>query len=131
MTMSTDTDTKNTEYMWKKDGFFGDQKGDLTVFKKNSPENALLYCNQWTIFTAKGEFTIYLINVVLGQVLPMVNCLPDLDNYVCKRNEVKMILPNYNVETGEFKGIERALGYIMVRGEEDELFLSYIYDTTK
>ena len=36
-----------------------------------------------------------------------------------------MLVPKYNVETGEFKGIERTLGYIMVRGDEDQLFLSY------
>ena len=99
MIMSTDTDTKNTEYIWKKDGFFGDQRGDLTVLKKNFPENTLVFCNQGTISTMKGELAIYLINVVLGQVLSMVNCPPDLDGYVCERNEVKMLLPKYNVET--------------------------------
>ena len=131
MIMSTDTDTKNTQYVWRVDGFFGDQKGDLTVFKKNFPENTLMYSNQGTISMAKGELAIYLINVVLGQVLPMLNCPPDLDNYVCKRNEVKMLVPKYNVETRELKGIERTLGYMMVRGDEDQLLLSYGYDATK
>ena len=111
--------------------FFGNKKGDLMVPRKNFPENTLVYWNQGTISTVKGELAIYLINAVLGQVLPMVICPPDLDNYVCKRNEVKMHLLQYNVETGEFKGIEGALSYIMVRGDEDELFLSYGYDTTK
>ena len=46
MIMSTDTDDKNTGYIWKKDGFFGNQKGGLTVFKKNFPENILAYCNR-------------------------------------------------------------------------------------
>ena len=73
----------------------------------------------------------FAINVVLGQVLTMVNCPPDLDDYVCERNEVKMLLPKYNVETGEFMGIEGELGYIMVRGYEDEYFLSYGYDTSR
>ena len=99
------------------------------VFKKNFPENTFVYCNQGTIFTVKGELAIYLINFVLGQVL--LNCPPDPDDYVCQRNEVKMLLPKYNVETGEFMGIEGALGYIMVRRDEDEYFLSYGYDAAK
>ena len=91
MIMSTDTDTKNTEYVWRVDGFFGDQKGDLTVFKKNFPENTLMYSNQGTTSMAKGELAIYLINVVLGQVLPMLNCPPDLDNYVCKKMRLRCL----------------------------------------
>ena len=41
--MSTDTDTKNTEYVWRMDGFFGNKKGDLMVPRKNFPENTLVY----------------------------------------------------------------------------------------
>ena len=68
------------------------------------------------ISTVKGDLAIYLVNVVLGQVLPMRNCSPDIDNYVCGENEVKMFVLMYNTETGEFKSTQKSLGYIMVRG---------------
>ena len=91
----------------------------------------LFYVKQGTISTVKGDLAIYLVNVVLGQVLPMINWPSDIDNYVCGENEVKMFVPMYNTETGEFKGIQKLLGYIMVRGDKDECFLSYDYDSNK
>ena len=37
----------------------------------------------------------------------------------------------YNIETSEFKGIQKLLRYIMVRGDKDGYFLSYGYDSNK
>ena len=37
----------------------------------------------------------------------------------------------YNVDTREFKGLQNWLAYIMVRGDENETFLSYGYDEDK
>ena len=48
-----------------------------------------------------------------------------------KKNEVKMYVPMYDIATGSFKGIEKTIGYIMVRGDTDEVFFSYGYDKTK
>ena len=86
--------------------------------------------NQGIISTVKGDLAIYLVNIKLGQVLPMINCPPDIDNYVCGENEVKMFVLMCNTETGEFKGIQKLLGYIMV-GDSNECFLSYSYDSNK
>ena len=61
----------------------------------------------------------------------MRNCPPDSDGYVCIKNEVKMYVPMYDLATGSFKGIEKIIGYIMVRGDTDEVFFSYGYDKTK
>ena len=82
MLLSTDNDTKNTEHVWKHNGFFGNQKGELTLFKRDFPENTLIYINQGTITTVKGNLAIYLVKVVLCQVLPMINCPPDINNCV-------------------------------------------------
>ena len=40
-------------------------------------------------------------------------------------------MSHYNVETGEFKGLQDWLAYIMVRGDENEMFLSYGFDEDK
>ena len=55
----------------------------------------------------------------------------DLDNYVCKPDEVKLYVPLYNTDTGVFMGLQNLLAYIMVRGDENETFLSYDYDEDK
>ena len=74
---------------------------------------------------------IYLNYVVLGQIIPMRNCPPDIDGFVCEKNEVKMYVPMYDLATGSFKGIKKTIGYIMVRGDTYEVFFSYSYDKTK
>ena len=38
-----DTKTTDTEKIWKKAGFFGDQTTDFTINKANFPENTLVY----------------------------------------------------------------------------------------
>ena len=95
---------KKSEAIWKKNGFFSDQKGEFTISKNNFTENTLAYCNQGTISTVKsGENAIYLDHVVLGQIIPVRNCPPDIENYGCGRNEVKFIMPDYNITNGHFK----------------------------
>ena len=40
-------------------------------------------------------------------------------------------MPHCNIETEEFKGLQKWLAYIMVQGDEDEMFLSYGFDGDK
>ena len=122
---------KNSEKVWHKPGFFGDRKGKFTNFKVNFPENTLVYANQGAVSTVKGEISIYLDYVALGQIIPMRSCPSDIDGYVCEKNEVKMYVPMYDLTSGSFKGIEKRIGYIMVRGDTDEVFFNYGYDNTK
>ena len=44
MLLSTDNDTKNTEFVWKHNWFFGSQKGELTLFKKGFPWKHAVLC---------------------------------------------------------------------------------------
>ena len=79
MLMSTTDDQKNSEVIQKKNGFFSDQKGEFTISKSNFPKNALVYVNQGTISTVKsGENAIYLDYIVLGQIILVRNCPPDI-----------------------------------------------------
>ena len=120
----------NTENIWKKSGFFKDQRIDLTIPKANFPENTLCYVNQGTISQVKDGEAIYLEYVILGQIMPLANPDPsiDLDNYEFKDNECLLYVPLYNTETGLFKGLGKRLGYISLRGNKKETFYSYGYD---
>ena len=69
MLLSIDNDKKTpSERIWTKNGFFRDQRADLTIFKPSFLENTILYANQGTISTMKTvDYAVHLDYVVLGQ----------------------------------------------------------------
>ena len=123
----------NTEKIWNESRFFQEQRIDLTIPKANFPENALVYVNQGTISQVKEGEAIYLEYVVLGQIMPLANPDPstDLDKYEFKENECLLYIPLYNTENGLFKGLAKRLGYITLRGDKNEIFYSYGYDSER
>ena len=50
----------DTEKIWDKISFLGDQTADFTITKTNFPENTLVYANQGSVTPMKGELAIYL-----------------------------------------------------------------------
>ena len=117
--------------LWKEFGFFGERANDLSLNKADLPENTLFYINQGTSSTVKsGEQAIYITNVLLAQILPYANN-PDIEAYKLKDDEVLLECPVYDKDTATFRGIETRVALIMVRGDDNELFLSYGYDPDK
>ena len=123
-----DDESKGTENIWKENGFFGDQRAELTILKANFPENTLVYINQGTVSLVKGgDKAIYLDFVVVGQIMPSANVDPkiDFDKYEYKANEVMLYVPVYNTTTGLYGGLKKKLAYITLRGDPKERFWSY------
>ena len=109
-------DSSSTEKIWKSNGFFGDQKNNLTIIKANFPENTLDYVNNGSIFAVKGGQTaVYLDYVILAQILPVMNFPDNLDNYQYKDNEVLLYVPLYNTQNGLYRGIKKSLANIVLR----------------
>ena len=123
----------NTEKIWEEPGIFKDQRVDLTLPKANFPENTLVYINQGSVSQVKDGEAIYLEYVVLAQIMPVANPDPatDFDTYEFKENECLLYVPLYNTETGLFRGLGKGLGYITLRGDKNETFYSYGYDSEK
>ena len=123
----------NTEKIWEESSFFKDQRIDLTIPKANFPENTLVYVSQGSISQMKDGKAIYLEYVVLGQIMPDANPDPaiDFDKYDFKENECLLYVPLYNTENGLFRGLGKRLGYITLRGDKNETFYSYGYDSEK
>ena len=48
-----------------------------------------------------------------------------IDEYVCKKNEIKSITCLYDIKTGVFNGLRLQLVYIILRGDKEESFFSY------
>ena len=120
------------EQIWKKNGFFKDVRAQLSLEKVNIPENCLIYINQGFLSTVKnGEIAMYLDNFIIGQLIIAANQPKDIDSYVCEPNEVKLLSPVYELESGQFKGIRKQMAFIVLRGDSDETFLSYGFDKTR
>ena len=48
-----------------------------------------------------------------------------------KENKAKYYCPRYDANTGKFLGLYETIGFLVVRGETFEVFLSYRYNTVK
>ena len=71
--------------------FFGDQTTDFTIINASFPVNTLVYENQCSVNTSERGFAIYLDYIIFGQLIPAINTPENIDEYGCKRNEVKLI----------------------------------------
>ena len=52
------------------------------------------------------KYVIYLQYFILGQIILPLNITENFDKYQCKSDEVKFVIPLYDSETGELKGID-------------------------
>ena len=120
------------EKVWKSNGFFKDTKPELNLEKVNIPENCLFYVNQSFLSMVKnGEIAMYNQNFILGQIIFAANQPKEILKYESQPNEVKLLSCIYDLETGDFKGLRQQLVYIVLRGDENEIFFSYGYDKNK
>ena len=105
---------------------------DLNLEKKNIPENSLLYVNHGYLSTVKGgDLALYNHNFIIGQIIPSANLPEDISTYDCQPNEVKLYTCIYDIVNCDFKGVRENLAYIVLRGDREEVFLSYGFDTQK
>ena len=110
--MKEDKAENSTERIWKENGFFKDQRTNLTIGKPNFPENTLVYINNGSILSVKSVHAMYLEFVILAQILPMANPPPgiDLDKHDYKDHEVLIYTPLYSTENGLYRGLTKKLG---------------------
>ena len=128
-----DDDSKKNETVWPGNGFFNEQRSDLTITKPNFPENTLVYINQRSISTVKVGHAIYLEFVILGQLMSVAN--PDLqinlENHQFKDHEVCLFVLIYNKATWMYGGLTKKLPHITLRGDINERFYSYGFNKEK
>ena len=55
----------------------------------------------------------------------------NIEEYQCLPSDVKMIVPLYNNNSGDFLGLEKGLAFIVVTGDQDKAFFLYDYDNAK
>ena len=129
---SSDDEKLSGEKVWKENGFFKDIRPELNLEKVNMPENCLYYVNQAFLSTVKnGDIAMYVQNFIIGQLIFAANQPKDISTYKCLPNEVKLLSCVYDLESGEFKGVRQQLAYIILRGDEQEIFLGCGFDKSK
>ena len=130
LSLKDDKEVKQTENLWRENGFFKDQRTDLTITKANFPENTLVYINSGTVSAVKGGHEIYLDYVILAHILPVANSSADIDlgNHKYQDNEVLLYVPLYNTENGLYQGLDKKFANIILRGDINETFYEYGHD---
>ena len=124
--LSDNSDKRASERVWQENGFFGELKADFSIYKKDFPENALIYINQAYLSSKDGEPVVYCDYAIVGQLITLKSSPDDLDSAVRDdRSLVKMYAPDYDHESGKFLGVKESLAYIMIRNEEQETFFTY------
>ena len=92
--------------MWRNEGIFKETKLELNLEKKYIPENCLPYINQSYIWTVKnGDLAMYHHNFIIEHIIVAANQPRQIDQYVCKDNEVKLftcLYDNVNLSPVDF-----------------------------
>ena len=70
-------------------------------------------------------------NLILGQIIIAANQTDNIDNYVCKQNDLKLTTCIYDLATGEFQGLKSRLAFIVLRGDSNEIFFRYGFGSDK
>ena len=84
--------------------------------KANLLENSVFYINQ-TYKPYKNNKVYYCNYYILGQINQCQNPPEDLNNYVCKPDEIKIFRRKYDTVTGNFFGLLETLSYLTVQGD--------------
>ena len=92
----------------------------LNINKVIYPENFIIYLNQGYLTIKIKQSICYADYYILGQIIEALNAPEDTSSYVRKEREVKIIRPRYKPTTGEFLDLYKTIGFIEVRGDDDE-----------
>ena len=61
---------------------------------------------------------MYHHNFIIGQLITAANQTIEIDQYVCKDNEVKLFTCMYDLQKGKFRGLRCEVAFIVLRGDE-------------
>ena len=84
--------------------------------------------NQGYQSSKDGKKVYYTDVFIIAQIMPLAHQPADIESYVLKENEVKILRSRYNPVSGNFFGIEYCVGMITVRNDPQEQFFDYGYN---
>ena len=92
--------------------------------KDKFPENSIIYINQGYLTVKDNKRMFYDNYYTLGQIIEAINPPENIENYFCKDCKVKLYHPRYDPQTGQFLGLYESIGYLIVKGDDEEPFLN-------
>ena len=114
------------ECIWEQEGYFGSINPDFSIHKKKFPKNAVVYINQAYLTVKDRDVMIYCDYSILGQIVAFRSPPENIDEAIKNDKKlVKIFTPMYDNATGQFLGVKESVGYIMLRTEAEETFLTY------
>ena len=130
--VATKLDDKNVQVstftrVWPIYSYFNQQPSDFNLKKNSYPENSIVYINEAYLIIKHNKIIFYGDHFLFGQIIEAINSPENISNYVCMERIVKMYRPRYDTGTGEFLRLDETIGYLIVRGNDDENFLNYGY----
>ena len=118
---------KRSETVWQNYRYFGFQACEFAIEKANLPENTIFYINQGYLSYKDGKKIYYTDIFIIGQIVPLLYQPKNIDDYVLKEDEVKILTPKYNPSTGKFLGLEYCIAFLTVQNDPQEQFFDYGY----
>ena len=106
--------------MWKDFGFFGSEICEFNIEKVKMLENTLFYVNQGYQSYKDNKKVYYNDIFITAQIMPLAHQPKDIESYVLKDNEVKILRSQYDPVSGEFLGTEYCIALITVRSDLEE-----------
>ena len=119
---------KKSINLWPNFGYFGTESCNFSIEKANLPENTIFYMNQGYQLRKDGKKVYYTEVSIIAQIMPLAHQPADIESYVPKENEVKILRSRYNPVSGDFLGIEYCVGMITVHNDRQQQFFSYGYN---
>ena len=82
---------KKSVNLWPNFRYFGTESCDFTIEKANLPENTIFYVNQGYQSRKDGKKVYYTDVFIIAQIMPLAHQPLDIESYVLKENEVKVL----------------------------------------
>ena len=115
------------ELVWPEHGYFEHDTCSVQLEKENIPENSLHYLNQSHFSYKCSKKVLHRDFFILSHIFERTNPPSNIKNYVFSEYEVMFYRPKYDVVTGNFIGLYKTIGDIIVSGESEEFFIDYRY----
>ena len=90
-----------------------------------------LHVNQSFLTVQKCQKMFHQDHYILCQITEAANIPTYIEIYECRPEEVKLFCPKDDSSTGEFLGLYKTIGLIIVRGDHNEAFFDYGYKKEK
>ena len=97
---------KKSINLWPNFGYFGTESCDFSIEKANLPENTIFYVNQGYQSHKDGKKVYYTDVFIITQIMPLTHQPADIESYILKENEVKVLSSKYNPVRRDFFGTE-------------------------